>query len=1040
MIFTTKRFGGADTARNETLFTTGNGNIGFRGDTEEKAGTVHKGTYINGFFDSEPIQYGETAYGYAKNHETILNLPDVKRIELSVDGLRFDTTGKTGTVTDFALELDEKEGVMRRLTCWESAVSGKKRSVRLETVRLVSFSHQDCACIRYKVTNTSSESERISLASCIDTGAGNILAKDDPRIGAKFTHRPLVIDRTTAVAVTVTAPTASAASAASAASSSGFSGIPGTLGFDAHTEKSSLLLSCAVSHTLEAVFPDKPALPLSMRDVQCERPGLLEFADVLSEDASGSVPAIFLSRTLKAGESLILTKYIAFCTARAQDARPEEVRARAEKACADFSAGGFEKACQEQQAFLSDFWNIAGIRIEESSEEAESEKSSAQDALHFNLFHLLQSAGRSGSVSIAAKGLTSEGYEGHFFWDTESYVCPVFTYTAPYVAEKLLEYRASILDKARARASVMGLKGALYPWRTISGEETSAYFPAGTAQYHINADIVYALVRYLSAHDGFASDLEPAFPLETARLMLAESARMYYSLGHYNARRDGAFCIDDVTGPDEYTAIVNNNAFTNLMVRETFELAANLCGQEATPEEKADWKKAACSMYIPFDKKEGVYPQDDSFMDKKEWDFANTPRSNYPLLLHYHPLVIYRHRVLKQPDLVLAQFLLSGRFSLAEKIRNFRFYEKYTTGDSSLSHCIMSIMACETGDTEKALLYFNKTVRMDIDDVNGNSRDGIHTACMAGSWMSVVYGFAGFRDYGASYSFNPRLPAGWKRLQFSLCLKGCVLDVALTEDCAEYSLRSKPAFAGNASLSLTHRNTAFSLQPGESRRFSLKKQLKAVLFDLDGVITNTAPLHYQAWKALCDEKGLRFTPEMNHRLLGISREASLEVILSENALPKPWSEAEKAAFCTQKNERYRELLTSLTENDILPGIRELLQALSERHIPCALASSSKNAPAILERLGIKKYFSAVADASRVQMAKPEPDLFLDAAEKAGVWPEDCVGVEDAAAGVAAIHAAGMKAVGITTSMALPQADLQLASTAELTYDKLLTLF
>ncbi|WP_191017980.1 beta-phosphoglucomutase [Treponema zioleckii] len=992
MIFSTQKFGGSEAARNETLFTLGNGNLGFRGDTEEKAGTFHKGTYINGFYDKEPILYGENAYGYATNHETILNLPDSKRIELSVDGHRFNMFDEKANVDFFSLTLDEKKGTLTRRTDWnfngESAIS-------LESERLVSFVHEDCALIRYTVTNKSSKPEKISLASCIDTSAKNILAKDDPRIGAKFRHTPLIIDKTKAEA--------------------------GELYFEAHTALSSLFLAGKVINILKVDEKDG-----AQKSPESSLLSSSSESSKIFPDIDSSSPSCFGDFVLESGKSFTLLKFISYVWGTS----PENLKNQAEKSCEEFAKNGFEKAVREQEEFLEDFWKIADIDIvEEKSSDSVESNSSLQDALRFNLFHLLQSASRSGKASIAAKGLTSEGYEGHFFWDSECYVCPLFTYTAPKVAKKLLEYRTSILDKARERAKVMSLNGALFPWRTISGEETSAYFPAGTAQYHINADIVFALNRFLNAHE---ENSELKIDENAVQEICAESARMYASLGSFSYGKDGAFCINDVTGPDEYTAIVNNNAFTNFMARETFEIALSRAKNSADESEKSEWTKIAKKMYIPFDKDAGVYAQDDSFMNKPDWDFAHTPKENFPLLLHYHPLVIYRHRVLKQPDLVLAQFLLSRKFSLAEKVRNFNFYEKYTTGDSSLSHCIMSIMASATGDSEKALDYFNKTVRMDIDDVNGNSRDGIHTACMAGSWMSVVYGFAGFEDYGGKYSFNPHLPEGWKKLRFALSIRSAVVDVELTREKALYSLRE-----GSEPLTLTHRNEEFTLRAGEEKSFSLKNKLSAVLFDLDGVVTDTAPLHFAAWKKMADEEGLKFDLEMNKKLLGISREASLEVILKENGVT--WSNEKKASWCIKKNEIYKDSLLTLSEKDILPGIKKLLIDLKTHGVRAALASSSKNAPAILERLGLTDYFCAIADAAKVQKSKPEPDLFLEAAERSESWYTDCIGVEDAESGVKAIKKASMKAVGIETTVQLPEADLRLSSTASLTYEKLVAL-
>ncbi len=992
MIFKTDKFGKDSVQRNETLFTLANGNIGMRGDTEEKAGTFHKGTYINGFFDKESILYGETAYGYAKNHETILNLPDAKRIEMKINGAAFAIDGSSGKCTLNTLCTDLEKGTLTRECDWENG----RDKIRLHSERLVSFKHENCAAIRYCVKNTGNSPLEIEIASAVDITAGNILAEDDPRIGAKFRHKPLeILSKNVEIC--------------------GNSEENAKITFEAKTAKSGLFLSGNVQNLAKIDG-------ISQKFVKNE--------GFLFENSQ--IPYVFTKASLQPKSEFILEKYITYCwKSESEGGDIKSLANQAENECSAFNAAGFDTAVTEQKDFLSDFWNVAKIKIDGD------EKS--EEALHFSLFHLLQSACRTGKAAIGAKGLTSEGYEGHFFWDTESYVCPVFTYTAPEVAKSLLEYRGHILPKAEERAAELNLKGALYPWRTIDGEETSAYYPAGTAQYHIDADIIFALNRFLNAH---GDDL--GFDQKIVEKMCAQTARMWESLGAFIPHKGNKFCINDVTGPDEYTAIVNNNAFTNFMARENLEISVARSGSQASQAEKDCWKNIAENIYIPFDKGLGIYPQDDSFLDKADWDFENTPKSMYPLLMHYHPLEIYRHKVLKQPDLVLAQFLLSRRFSKAEKIRNFKYYQKYTTGDSSLSYSIMSIMAAESGDTEKAFDYYNKTVRMDIDDVNGNSRDGIHTACMAGSWMSTVYGFAGFRDYGGVFTFDPKLPESWKGLEFSLAIKGHVLDVKISHKEVTYSLRDSAAKGkadktlegghSRGKLVIYHRNEKLELGDGDSVSFSLKKKLGAVLFDLDGVITNTAPLHYKAWKEMADAEGLTFDEEMNKMLLGISREESLEVILRENGAT--WTAEKKAEKCFWKNERYKELLKSLTPADILPGIKDLLGELKAHGVPAVLASSSKNAPAILDALEIRDLFKGIADANRVQKAKPEADIFLEAAELSGAWYADCVGVEDAEAGVAAIKKGGMTAVGISPDGSLKEADLQVGGTGELTYDVL----
>lgn len=963
--FSVDEYSAENEARNETLFTTANGFLGFRGDdvgSDEKSNPrLHAGTYINGFYDSEPISYGESAYGYAKNHETILNLPNPKKAELFVNGEKFLLSGGACKIESYSRSLNFAKGILTR----RIKVSLKDGTRFLFTSeRLVSFRRAHCAAIRYSVEILSAKKKaRVRFVSSIDTTARNILAEDDPRVGAKFTSSPLIIEDVFSKG--------------------------GVLGFSARTRNSGLKLNGSVLHEASQSIKIEAAV-------------------------ENEIPSAVINWTLASGEKAELVKYICYSDTDGKTENLSELRS--------FAAAGFEKASSEQEEFLRRFWLDAKMAIEGSAAD--------QIAVNYNLFQLLQSASRSGNASIAAKGLTAEGYEGHFFWDSEAYIAPVFTYTMPSVAEALLKYRAKILPAAKARAKEMSLKGALFPWRTISGNETSAYFPAGTAQYHIDADIVFALERFLYANENSLNLLTQKDIVEIA----VETARMWMSLGSFVPEKGGTFCINQVTGPDEYTACVNNNAYTNLMARENLEFSARIAKKykAASKSEIASWNNAAKKMFIPYDEKSGIYAQDDSFLQKAPWDFAGTPKENYPLLLHYHPLVIYRHRVLKQPDLVLAQFYLSDKFTREERIRNFLFYEKYTTGDSSLSPCIQSIAAADAADIKKAKMYFDKTARMDIADVNGNTCDGIHTACMAGSWMAVVYGFAGFRDYGGKYSFNPQLPSGWKRLSFNLLIQGRRLTVDVSKKCARYSLSSD----SEGVLQFFHRGKKVALKPGQTKEFDLTPRLCAVLFDLDGVITDTARLHCAAWARLAKKHGLKFNEAMAKKMSGRSRMDSLDLMLKENGVV--WTENERALACSEKNDDYVRSLDSLGPKDILPGIKVLLDDLRSRKIKCVLASASKNAPAILKKLGLTEYFHAVVDPASLEKGKPEPDIYVRAAELSGEWIDCCIGIEDAQSGIDSIKAAGIKACAVGAK--LKKVDVVAASSRELSLSLLESAF
>ena len=356
-----------------------------------------------------------------------------------------------------------------------------------------------------------------------------------------------------------------------------------------------------------------------------------------------------------------------------------------------------------------------------------------------------------------------------------------------------------MLGRARARASELGHPGALFPWRTISGEEASAYYEAGTAQYHINADIAYALRKYVNA----TGDEE--FLFEWGAEMLVETASLWYDRGFFSDRKGGKFCINGVTGPDEYKTVVNNNTYTNLMARENLRYAAETVGDLHTKQPEAfekllrrtrlnwseveAWRRAADNMYIPFDAATGIFPQDDSFLEREPWDFARTPPERYPLLLFYHPLNIYRHQVIKQADVLLAMFLFGSQFSLEAKRRNFEFYDPLTTGDSSLSSCIEAIVALEIGEYDRAVKYARAALLMDLADVGGNVKDGCHIASMGGTWMVFAYGFGGLRDYHGELSFRPqRPPEAQASLQFSLTWRGQLLDVDISPDSTTYTL------------------------------------------------------------------------------------------------------------------------------------------------------------------------------------------------------------------------------------------------------------
>ena len=753
-------------AQMETVLALANGYLGMRGVHEEGGPFVQNGTFVNGFYETWPIVYAEEAYGFARTGQTMLNVTDSKIIRLFIDDEPFWLP--SATLRHYERRLNMKSGWLDRELVWETA-SGKQ--VQIKSRRMVSFLQRHVAAISYQVTLLNAAAPVVISSEMVLPQPREQDRENDPR-RAKMAGKVLQ-------------PLASYARDRRIVMVHG-------------TERSRMLLSSAVDHRLECDCPNR------YRTDHTENSGQVVF----TIDA-------------QPGHPILLNKYMVYHTSRTDS--PDEMARRAEWTLDRVVDQGFARLLTEQRAYMDGFWQRSDVQVSHvKAERARLSTVEMQQAIRLNLFHILQASARAENLGVAAKGLTGQAYEGHYFWDTEIYLLPFLIYTSPQTAKNLLRVRYSMLDHARARAKELGHPGALFPWRTISGEEASAYYEAGTAQYHINADIAYALRKYINA----TGDEE--FLFEFGAEMLVETARLWYDLGFFSARKGGKFCINGVTGPDEYKTVVNNNTYTNLMARENLRFAAETVESlqvkkpevlEALirktgldPSEVQAWRRAADNMYVPFDAPTGIFPQDDSFLEREPWDFKNTPADRYPLLLFYHPLNIYRHQVIKQADVLLAMFLLGDEFSLEAKRRNFQFYDPLTTGDSSLSSSIEAIVALEIGEYDKAVTYGRAALLMDLADVGGNVKDGGHIASMGGTWMVFAYGFGGLRDYGGRLSFRPqRPPEAQASLQFPITWRGQVLDVEISPDSTTYTLREGDALTirhKDEDIELTRANPA----------------------------------------------------------------------------------------------------------------------------------------------------------------------------------------------------------------------------------------
>ncbi len=621
--------------------------------------------------------------------------------------------------------LDFRAGVLERRVEWSSP---SDRRIRVTSNRLVSLVQRSVAAVRYEVEAINFP-VRLVIQSELVTNEPPPPVSGDPRAAA-------VLD----------APWQSLAH-----------GSDGTWAELVHrTEHSALIMAAAMDHVVEG--------PPSTH---------------VEAESSPDLARVTVTVTLEPGERLWLIKYVTYGWS-AERSR-EAVRDQVDAAMVVARQSGWDGLVAEQQAFLDDFWERADVEIDGDDE--------IQQAARFALFHVLQTGVRSERRAISAKGLTGTGYDGHAFWDSETFVLSVLNYTEPEAVAHALIWRHSTLSMAQDRAAQFGFRGAAFPWRTITGAECSSYWPAGTAAFHVGADIADAVIRYVHA----TSDEE--FQVNYGLELLAETARLWCSLGHFNV--DGGFCVDGVTGPDEYSAIADNNIYTNLMaqrnLRGAVEMSERLSERASElaidDEELETWRNAAEAMVIPFDSVLGVHPQSERFTDHQLWDFEETTPEQYPLMLHFAYFDLYRKQVIKQADLVLAMYLRGDVFTPEQKRANFDYYERLTVRDSSLSASCQAVLAAEVGYLELAHDYLAEAALMDLDDLEHNTRDGLHIASLAGTWIALVAGLGGMRECKDSLNFAPRLPPGITRLSINLIFQGRRLRVEATPQTTSYMLK-----------------------------------------------------------------------------------------------------------------------------------------------------------------------------------------------------------------------------------------------------------
>ncbi|MEH2296448.1 beta-phosphoglucomutase [Nostoc sp.] len=948
----------------ETVFTIGNGYLGTRGSFEEGYPHASPATFIHGVYDDVPVVYTE-----------LVNCPDWLSLVVIVNGDRFRLD--QGEILRYDRQLDLRYGLISRSLRWRSP-SGNTIDISFERFA--------------------------SLA--------------DPHVLALRCHlTPVDFDGLIEVQASI-------------------NGYPENQGFN-HWE------GLDQGKTDQGIW-----LQRSTRSSRIEL-GMAAKVRILGTETEASLqvntapgyPSLNTTFLAKAQQTVTVEKIVTVFTSR----EIETPVSAAQEKLADLS--DYATLLKANEHAWHEVWQQSDILIEGDS--------TAAFAVRYNLFQLLIAAPHhDDKVSIPAKTLSGFGYRGHIFWDTEIFMQPLFLFTQPAIARNLLSYRWHTLNGARRKAAHYGYKGAMFAWESaVTGDEVTPRWAIGSDFYgedvriwcrdqeiHINADIPYAIWNYWQATG------DDDWMQKRGAEVILDAAIFWGSRVEFNPQRQ-KYEIRGVIGADEYHEFVHNNAFTNRMAQWHLEkaiavydwLVDNFPEQateleeklKLTPEERSHWQDIIAKILFLYDPSTELIEQFEGFFQLEDINLADyepRDRSMQPLLGIEK---INKCQVLKQPDVLMLLYLMreSADFPYNEKTlqTSWDYYAPRTdiTYGSSLGPAVEAILASDLGKSTEAYELFMRALMVDLEDNRGNTSDGIHGASAGGIWQAVIFGFGGIQLTENGPVANPHLPPGWTRLKFKLHWRGkwhdfdlhqgqVAQDITRQLEYLQLSLSANPPNF-DSEVSDPSGLPAFSsplvpITPYPQREPHLphNPNIQGFIFDLDGVLTDTAELHYLAWNKLADEEGIPFNREANDALRGVSRRASLMLILGD----RRYSEAQIQEMMERKNRYYVELMQNMTAKDLLPGAIALLDELRQAGIKIGIGSASKNAQTVIERLGIADKVDAIADGYSVEQPKPAPDLFLYAAKQLGVEPGQCVVVEDAAAGVDAALAAGMWAVGL----------------------------
>lgn len=704
----------------ESIMSLGNGYMGMRGNYEESySKDSHRGSYIAGVWYPDKTRVGWWKNGYPEYFGKVPNSVNYIGIKVFIDDKELDLA--TCEVKDFYRELDMKNGVLTR----KFIANIDNKEIEVNIVRFLSISRKELAVIKYDVKALNFDG-KIKFVPYLDSNVAN----EDSNYEEEF-----------------------------------------WTGVDSYSNN---LEGSVVASTKENNF-NTPVFTIAA-NMNIKVNGNI---DNINHSNSNRYSENEIEMNISKGEIVGIEKYITIVSTR--DYEKSQLIKESKKILDEETIKGYETLYKEHCEAWNKRWETADIKIDGDI--------LAQQGIRYNLFQLFSTYyGEDSRLNIGPKGFTGEKYGGATYWDTEAYCLPVYLGVADkQVSKNLLEYRYNQLEPAKTQAKKLGLEGALYPMVTFNGEECHNEWEITFEEIHRNGTIVYAIYNYTNYTGDYSYIKEKGIDV------IVEVARFWASRVHLSTRKD-KYMIHGVTGPNEYDNNVNNNWYTNYIAKWCLEYAVEnieklksenieaIIRNNVDDEDINKWSKIAQNMYLPYDEDLDIIVQHDDFLDKEFIKVKDLPKENLPLNQKWSWDKILRSCYIKQADVLQGIYYFGDKFTKEQKKKNFDFYEPYTVHESSLSPSIYSIIASEIDNLEKAYELYSRTARLDLDNYNNDTEDGLHITSMSGAWLAIVQGFAGMRTYNGKLSFSPKLPKGWIGYSFNINYRENNIRISVTQD------------------------------------------------------------------------------------------------------------------------------------------------------------------------------------------------------------------------------------------------------------------